>query len=68
MSTTVTTPRAVYQTMTHLATQLNTRPTDLYRYIAERGANYVLLPLDEAAYQRWHTTVYVRAQEAKATL
>ena len=68
MSATVTTPRTVYQTMTHLAAQLETRPTDLYRYIAERGANYVLLPLNEAAYQRWHATVYALAQEAKATL
>jgi len=68
MSATVTTPRAVYPTMTALAQQLECRTRALYLHITERGANYVLLPLNEAAYQRWHATVYALAQEAKATL
>ena len=65
MSATVTTPRAVYPTMAALAQQLECSTRALYLHIAEHGANYVLLPLNEAAYQRWHTTVYVRAQQAK---
>jgi len=68
MSATVTTPRAVYPTMTALAQQLECRTRALQLHITERGANYVLLPLNEAAYQRWHATVYALAQEAKATL
>ena len=58
----------MFVSLAELAAHLGTHVETLLsgRYLDESdGRAYVLRPLDEAAYQRWHATVYARAQRQK---
>jgi hypothetical protein len=56
----VAAPRRVWPCLGDAARELQCGRTALRRYLERRGAGWVLRPLDEAMYQRWHRRVWAR--------